>query len=108
MKFKLPNSVLNGILSELQSLRPSDVITKSRLAMKGNLDVTSAERILAELVNEGVLEMIFAVSCKNEEEGHTVLFNGFDELYQNQDKTCPYCESEMNFEDIRVGFKRRA
>lgn len=108
MKFKLPDSVLKGVTSELLALRPSDVITKSRLASKGNLDIKSAERILVELVNDGILDMIFAVECKGDDgERHTVLFENVEDLSEAFKKKCPSCEADMDFDNIRVGFKRK-
>ncbi|MGW9531127.1 hypothetical protein ACWHAM_26155 [Paenibacillus terrae] len=92
---------------ELQSLRPSDVITKSKLARSGELDIKSAEMILVELVNEGILEMVFAVSCKNEDDAHVSLFYGLESLYKSKAKFCPYCDIGMDFDNIRVGFKRK-
>lgn len=92
---------------ELLSLRPSDVITKTKLATGSQLDVKSAEQVLIELVNEGILQMIFAVNCSNEDEQHVLLFENVESLYQSQNKHCPYCESLMDFKNVRVGFKRK-
>lgn len=98
---------MSEVMKELLSLRPSDVITKTKLATESHLDVKSAEQILIELVNEGILEMIFAVNCKNEEEQHVVLYDNVESLYQSQNKHCQYCDSSMDFKNVRVGFKRK-
>jgi hypothetical protein len=69
------------------------------------LDVKSSEQILIELVNEGVLDMIFAVECQSTEERHQVIVNGIDELTRLGQ--CEYCGCEYDFENVKVGFKRK-
>ncbi|MGC5773597.1 hypothetical protein J4O75_14725 [Paenibacillus pabuli] len=72
--------------------------------MGSKLDAMSAELILVELVNEGILEMVFAVDCMNNEESHVRILYDIEELKEH---VCPYCGEKMDFNNIRVGFRRK-
>jgi len=69
------------------------------------MDIKSAEEILIDLVNEGVLSMIIAVECENEDHPHQFLFHSLDE-YAVASSICPECSAPMNFSNVKVGFRR--
>ncbi len=96
-----------NVTKELLSLRPSDVITKTKLSIGSQLDVQSAEQVLIELVNEGILQMIFAVGCTNDEEQHVTFFEDAESFYKSQKDHCVYCDSKLDYKNVRVGFKRK-
>jgi len=100
----MPPGVLSQVEKELLSLRPSDVITKSRLAKGAKMDAKSAEDILIELVSEGILNMIVAVECEDEE-SHIHLYDSLEE-YAKAPQECSECGARMDFSNAKVGFKR--
>jgi len=92
---------------ELLDLRPTDVLTKDKLARKTNLHPDLAETILIDLFKDKVLQLYIRVYCNNEDYAHFVWFNSLNEYY-NADEyfQCPECGSSLNWKNARVGFKR--
>ncbi len=92
---------------ELLSLRPNDVITTNIMAIKVNLTYDFAELLLADLTNEGLLNVLLVVSCINEDYNHPYFFNSFDDFYKaNSKMKCPICGDVFDFKNVKIGFKR--
>lgn len=92
---------------ELLSLRPSDIMTTSLLARKVKLDIDFAETLLADMVNEGILDVVIAVGCTNEDYSHPHLFYSFDEFYRApKSLKCKECGEPIDFINVKIGFRR--
>lgn len=91
----------------MSSLRPSDVITKHKLSRESNLDIDTAESLLIDLFNEGILQVVIVVECSNEEYSHHILLYSFDEYYNyERDGKCPECGAALEFKKAKVGFRK--
>ncbi len=92
---------------ELLSLRPSDVLTTNKLARDIDLTLELAESLLADLVNEGMLNVILVASCINEDYSHSQMFFSFEEFYSaKSNMKCPDCGESMDFKNVKIGFRR--
>lgn len=92
---------------ELLSLRPSDILTTNKLARNVKLDFDFAQSLLASLVNEGILSVVIAVGCENEDYSHSYFFYSFEEYYNaDTNLKCPECGEPIDFKHAKIGFKR--
>ena len=113
-KLNLDHEVVNDLEKFLKELRKQDIITSTLLSRKISVRVETAENILAELVNENILNYFIIVACTNpnsniiEDSGHYRQFNSLTE-YNNFSKgeECPICGCGYKYDikHIKVGFK---
>lgn len=99
--------MIQKVENELLSLRPSDVLTKTKFARVTSMQIDFAEKILIELFKEKKLRLIIRVDCLNEEYRHPIWFNSLEEYYKaNTNKNCDQCGSQFDWKNAKVGFKR--
>lgn len=92
---------------ELLSLRKSDILTTNKLARNTSIEFEFARNLLADLVNEGILNVIIVVGCMNETYTHYKTFNSFEEYYDSNLSTlCDECGEPLDFHQAKIGFKR--
>jgi hypothetical protein len=95
------------VQKELLSLRKSDILTTNKLVRNVSIEFEFARNLLADLVNEGLLEVIIVVGCENEDYPHFKIFHSFEEYYGSNDSTeCDECGSPLDFRHAKIGFKR--
>lgn len=99
--------MLQKVELELLSLRPSDVLTKTKFARTISLQIDFAEEILIELFKEKKLRLIIRVDCLNEEYSHSIWFDSLEDYYKaDPNLYCDQCASQFNWKNAKVGFKR--
>ncbi|KIV55075.1 hypothetical protein AM501_03450 [Aneurinibacillus migulanus] len=82
-------------------------MTKNRLARGTKLNVESAQIILTDLVNEGILDIVILVLCTNEEYSHPHWFYSLDDYYSApRDMVCKECGAPLDFQNAKVGFQK--
>jgi hypothetical protein len=106
-KYNLPPTILTNVKKELLALRKSDVLTTNKLARDVSIDTDFARTLLADMVNEGILEVIIVVGCMNEEYSHIKIFYSFEDYYNNHSNIeCSECGAPLDFSQAKIGFKR--
>lgn len=105
-KYKIPKSSIQKMEHELLMLRPSDIITKYKLARKTNLSVETAEELLIELFKSKVLKIIIRVECVGEEESDFLTFNSLEDFYNASYDVSEQCQSTIDWKNAKVAFKR--
>lgn len=99
--------MIQKVENELLSLRPSDVLTKTKFARAISLQIDFAEEILIELFKENKLRLIIRVDCLSEEYSHPIWFDSLEEYYKaDSNHFCDQCGSRYNWKNAKVGFKR--
>jgi hypothetical protein len=103
----LPPRVIQGVQKELLSLRPSDILTKNKLARATSIQIEIAEKILIELFKEKKLQLKIRVDCLNDDYPHSKWFNSLDDYYKtDQNLQCLDCGASYDWKNAKVGFKR--
>lgn len=103
------------IISELEKLLKSDVITPMLLSRKAKVSTLEATMALDFLVKNKELEFFIVVECSNpdsryeNEITHYKYFNSieeFNDFSKNPECTICGCGYKYNFKDAKIGFKR--
>ncbi|MEI2391082.1 hypothetical protein V8V55_14870 [Priestia megaterium] len=71
------------------------------------MPIEVAEKILVDLFNQKILQMVVRVECMNEDNPHYVKFNSLKEYYKaSEDEECPECGASLDWKKAKVAFKR--
>lgn len=106
-KYNLPPLVIQGVQKELLALRPSDTLTKNKLARAANVDIDFAETLLVELFKEKYLQVVIRVECTYEDGEHYTHFNSFEDFYKaKSEDVCGSCGSAIDWKNAKIAFKR--
>lgn len=97
-----------GVQQELLSLRPSDILTKNKLARSAHVNVDFAETLLVDLFKDKYLQMIIRVDCNDDEFVHSIFFNNLHEFYAAAENNsyCDQCGAPLDWKNAKVGFKK--
>ncbi len=97
----------------INTLRKDDVISSSLFARRCSLSIELAKKILADLVDFGILEYFIIAPCSNKIENseHYITFDSLVEVnqYINKASKCPICNNDqsiIDFEKIKIGYRK--